>query len=117
VQVATLERTLDQMIQSNAAMSKAHKPVNEKRAFAERSALRQRLDKVYDRLKFKRADERNVAGDVQQAEGRLVQLEEERDSLLRVRAEIERLRNEAQAALQVRVLTLQRACTCSHARG
>lgn len=100
--MATLEQTLEQMVESNMAYSRSHKPVNEKRAFAERAKLREELDRVYDRLKFKRQEERGVAGDVAQAEARVRQLQEEEADLTRMVGEVERRRAEAQAAVQVR---------------
>jgi DNA integrity scanning protein DisA with diadenylate cyclase activity len=103
-QVATLERTLEQMAASNQAYNKSYKPVNEKRAFAERSKLRERLDKLYDRLKFKRQEERNLMGDVWQAEQRVQQLQHEHDALLQVVQELGRHKGEALAAVQVRNL-------------
>eukprot|EP00892_Ulva_mutabilis_P002355 jgi/Ulvmu1/1211/UM109_0009.1 len=101
-EVATLERTLEQMIESNTAFNRSYKPVNEKRAFAERVKLREQLDKVYDRLKFKRQEERGLLGDVAQAEARVAQLREEEADLRRVVEEVERRQAEAQAAVQVR---------------
>jgi coiled-coil domain-containing protein 39 len=102
VQVTTLERTLEQMVASNTAYNRSHKPVNEKRAFAERAKLRERLDKVYDRLKFKRQEERNLGGDVLQAQLRVQQLQHEQDALAHVVQELNRHKIEAQAAVDVR---------------
>lgn len=99
--MATLEQTLEQMIESNMAYSRSYKPVNEKRAFAERAKLREQLDKVYDRLKFKRQEERGVMGDVAQAEARVAQLQEEEADLRHMVDEVERRQAEAQAAVQV----------------
>lgn len=101
LQVATLERTLEQMAASNQAYNKSFKPVNEKRAFAERSKLRERLDKVYDRLKFKRQEERNLMGDVWQAELRIQQLQHEQDTLQQVVQELGRHKEEALQSVQV----------------
>ena len=89
------------MVKSNTAYSRSYKPVNEKRAFAERAKLRERLDKVYDRLKFKRQEERGMAGDVAVAEARVRQLEDEEVNLRRIVDEVERRRDEIQAAVQV----------------
>lgn len=94
------------MAASNQAYNRSYKPVNEKRAFAERSKLRERLDKVYDRLKFKRQEERNLMGDVWQAELRVQQLQHEQDTLLQVVQELGRHKEEALAAVHVRNLML-----------
>lgn len=90
------------MAASNQAYNRSYKPVNEKRAFAERSKLRERLDKVYDRLKFKRQEERNLMGDVWQAELRVQQLQHEQDTLRQVVQELGRHKEEALAAVHVR---------------
>ena len=45
------------MAASNQAYNRSYKPVNEKRAFAERSKLRERLDKVYDRCLLYTSDD------------------------------------------------------------
>lgn len=114
-QVNTLEQTLEQMVASNTAYNRSYKPVNEKRAFAERAKLREQLDKVYDRLKFKRQEERGMAGDVAQAEARVRQLQEEEADLRRIVDEVERHRVEAQAAVQVRPgpCTTVTLCVCT----
>lgn len=110
VQVSALEATLDQMIESNTAYSKSFRPVNEKRAFEERAQLRARLDKAYDRLKFKRQEERSIFGDVQQAEARLQQLADEEAGLATAVRELEQRRDEAASTVQVCSATLL-ACT------
>jgi coiled-coil domain-containing protein 39 len=99
--VAALERTLDQMIESNTCYNKSFKPVNEKRAFEERVKLREKLDKAYDRLKFKRQEERGIVGDVLQAEGRQKQLAEEEMGLLHAVQQLEQRREEASTSIQV----------------
>ena len=101
VQVLALERTLDQMIEANTAYSKSFRPVNEKRAFEERAALRERLDKVYDRLKFKRGEERALAGDAAAAESRQAQLAQEEAALATGVQQLERRCDEAATAIQV----------------
>jgi uncharacterized protein YhaN len=110
LQVLALERTLDQMIESNTAFNKSFKPVNEKRAFEERAKLRERLDRVYDNLKFKRAGERALAGDVAQAEARQAQLAVEEAGLAAVVRELEARREEAAAAVQARAVGDSRRC-------
>jgi len=100
--VTALEKTLEQMVGSNVGFSKSFKAVNEKRAFDERAALREKLDRAYDRLKFKRNEERAVARDIEQASSRLGLMADEKGKLAQALAELERRRTEAQTAVQVR---------------
>lgn len=116
VQAGALERTLQEMVGANQGLSKSFKPVSERVAFDERAKLRAQLDKTYDRLKFKRGEERAIAGDIQQADGRLTMLADEKASLQNAVQALEQRRDEANAAVQVRAaprpLVVQDPCAC-----
>lgn len=117
-----MERTLDQMIESNTLYNKSFKPVNEKLAFEERAKLRQKLDKAYDRLKFKRQEERSIVGDVLQAQARQKLLADEESGLVHAMGQLQQRREEANASIQVGQLAIfldcfrrrKRQCTWRH---
>ena len=101
LQVTALEKTLEQMIGSNMGFTKSFKPVNEKQAFEDRTLLREKLDRVYDRLKFKRNEERAIARDVEQASSRLELMAQEESKLSRAIEALDRRRIEAHNAVLV----------------
>lgn len=112
VQAGALERTLQEMVGANQGLSKSFKPVSERVAFDERAKLRAQLDKTYDRLKFKRGEERAIAGDIQHADGRLTMLADEQASLQNAVQALEQRRDEASAAVQVRPLRARALLLC-----
>ena len=65
-EVAALEVTLAQMFGANHNYGASFKKVDNGTAFSERAALREKLDRAYDRLKFRRQEEAVLVGDVQQ---------------------------------------------------
>lgn len=64
-EVRALERSLEKLGTKNVDYAKSFKRVDDKRAYEERTSLRQKLDRAYDKLKFKRNEEKNIAGDVE----------------------------------------------------
>ena len=73
-EVAALEATLNQLVAANGGYGSSFRKVDSKTAFKERAALREKLDKAYDKLKFRRGEEGSLVADLQQAEARLTNL-------------------------------------------
>ena len=72
--MAALEATLNQLVAANGGYGSSFRKVDSKTAFKERAALREKLDKAYDKLKFRRGEEGSLVADLQQAEARLTNL-------------------------------------------
>lgn len=70
-QVHALENTLAKLVNVNVSYGKSMKKVSSEDSVAQRMDLRSKLDRAYDKLKFKRAEEMNIAADIQQAEAKL----------------------------------------------
>jgi uncharacterized membrane protein len=64
-EVRALEKSLEKLGLKNTEYARSFKKVDNKQGYEERAALRQKLDRAYDRLKFKRNEEKNVAGDIE----------------------------------------------------
>jgi hypothetical protein len=62
--------------------------------------LREKLDRAYDKLKFKRNEEKNIAGDIEAAELRLKNLDKECGRMEAQSDELEARRSEAESALR-----------------
>ncbi|GIL44733.1 hypothetical protein Vafri_2248 [Volvox africanus] len=108
-EVAALEATLAQLMACNTNFSQSYKKVSSKEAFEERSVLREKLDKAYDKLKARRADEAAIAGDIQVAESRLNNLAQEQRSLQGLVDDMSRRKTEAVRQLDEQRDKLQRA--------
>ncbi|KAG2493473.1 hypothetical protein HYH03_008290 [Edaphochlamys debaryana] len=108
-EVAALEATVAQLMACNTNFSHSYKKVSSKEAFEERSALREKLDKAYDKLKARRADEAAIAGDIQAAESRLSNLAAEQRSLQSLVDDMSRRRNESTRQLEEQREKLGRA--------
>ncbi|KAK9820385.1 hypothetical protein WJX72_009778 [[Myrmecia] bisecta] len=80
-EVQGLEAALAKLNGTNLDLSASFRRVDDEQAYAERSALRDQLDKAYDALKFKRTEERQVVEDVAQARARLDNLAAEEAQL------------------------------------
>ncbi|GFR48534.1 hypothetical protein Agub_g10430 [Astrephomene gubernaculifera] len=110
-EVAALEATVAQLMACNTNFAHSYKKVSSKEAFEERSALREKLDKAYDKLKARRADEAAIAGDIQVAESRLGNLGQEQRSLQALVDDMSRRKTEAVRQLEDQREKLQRALT------
>jgi hypothetical protein len=75
------------------------KPVGDPAKLGERGQLREKLDRAYDRMKFKRNEERALQHDIDQIGGRLDSLQREEATLTGVLGELERRRGAAEAEL------------------
>lgn len=80
-EVRALEGTLARLNDTNSALRGSYRAVNDKSAEQEKLDLRAKLDKAYDRLKFRRNSERAVREDIQQADGRISNMYREEQSL------------------------------------
>ncbi|MEW5311178.1 MAG: hypothetical protein WDW38_002914 [Sanguina aurantia] len=76
-EVAALETTLSGLMVANNGFGSSFKKVDSAASVAERAALREKLDRAYDKLKFKRGEEGGLLDDVRQSSARLVILEAE----------------------------------------
>lgn len=94
--MAALEATLGQLMQANGAYGNTFKKVDTRTSFAERAALRERLDKAYDRLKFKRQEEAVTAAECGQINGRLANLSAEQQGLANLVDDLGRRKTEAE---------------------
>ncbi|KAG2422661.1 hypothetical protein HXX76_015898 [Chlamydomonas incerta] len=108
-EVAALEATLAQLMAVNTNFAASYKKVGSKEAFEERAALRDKLDKAYDKLKARRADEAAIAGDIQVSESRLANLAQEQRGLQALVDDMTRRRAEAQRQLDEQREKLGRA--------
>eukprot|EP00798_Chlamydomonas_sp_ICE-L_P017613 gene17613-23946_t len=98
-EVAALEATLVQMMGANHKYGGTFKKVDDRTSFTERAVLREKLDRAYDKLKFRRQEEAAIIGDLQQAEARLAGLSGEHRNLQATMNEL--LRRKAEAERQV----------------
>eukprot|EP00951_Prasinocladus_malaysianus_P015350 scaffold117611_cov27-Prasinocladus_malaysianus.AAC.1 len=64
-EVRALEKSLEKLGLKNIDYAKSFKRVDDKEGYEERTKLREKLDRVYDKLKFKRNEEKNIAGDIE----------------------------------------------------
>ncbi|PNH02795.1 Coiled-coil domain-containing protein 39 [Tetrabaena socialis] len=110
-EVAALEATVAQLMACNTNFAQSHKKVSSKEAFEERSSLREKLDKAYDKLKTRRADEAAIVGDIQVSESRLSNLVHEQRSLMALVDDMNRRKSEAVRQLDEQREKLQRALT------
>ncbi|CAD7704050.1 unnamed protein product, partial [Ostreobium quekettii] len=78
-EVQALQQTLEKLLDANNQLGASFRRVPNEASLKERMDLRERLDRAYDKLKFKRTEEMNIAADIQQAEIRLRALRKEVD--------------------------------------
>ncbi len=76
-EVTALEATMMQLLVANGNYGSSFKKVDSQASINERAALRDKLDKTYDKLKFKRQEEASLVMDLQQVESRLLNLSAE----------------------------------------
>eukprot|EP00195_Chlamydomonas_chlamydogama_P009299 CAMPEP_0202915398 /NCGR_PEP_ID=MMETSP1392-20130828/65575_1 /ASSEMBLY_ACC=CAM_ASM_000868 /TAXON_ID=225041 /ORGANISM="Chlamydomonas chlamydogama, Strain SAG 11-48b" /LENGTH=937 /DNA_ID=CAMNT_0049607407 /DNA_START=168 /DNA_END=2981 /DNA_ORIENTATION=- len=108
-EVAALETTLVQLVTANGNYGGTFKKVDTGTSVAERTVLREKLDKVYDKLKFKRQDEAVLIGDVQQVEARLANLNAEQRGIATAVEELARRKAEADRQVDEQQEKMQRA--------
>ena len=94
-EVKALEATLDKLVGTNRAFRSSFRPATDREALSEQAALREKLDRSYDRLKFKRSEERQLAQDLEAAGARLSAAHRQQAELS---ASLESLRRAASAA-------------------
>lgn len=75
------------------------KKVSSEDSFAQRMELRSKLDRAYDKLKFKRAEEMNIAADIQQAEAKLKNMMKEGQGVQTCVEELRRRKVDSQYGL------------------
>lgn len=108
-EVAALEATLRAMTGTNASFYDSTKRVDANSSYQQRAELREQLDKSYDRLKFKRADEAALARDVAELEARVNNARAEASTMARGLEEAQRRRADAQRVLSEQSEKLARA--------
>merc|ERR1712078_795470 len=67
-EVRALENTLQKLLGKNAAYRTSFRRVDQRKITEVTTSLREKLDRSYDRMKTKRAEERQLQADVDQAE-------------------------------------------------
>ena len=70
-EVPALENTLQKLLGKNAAYRTSFRRVDQRKITEVTTSLREKLDRSYDRMKSKRAEERQLQADVDQAETRV----------------------------------------------
>mmetsp|Transcript_5315 Transcript_5315/g.17662 ORF Transcript_5315/g.17662 Transcript_5315/m.17662 type:complete len:868 (+) Transcript_5315:644-3247(+) len=70
-EVRALEATLGKMNEKNSMYRGSFRRVEDAGALAQRAELREKLDRAYDKMKFKRNEERALQQDVEQLDARL----------------------------------------------
>jgi len=108
-EVRALEKSLDKLGIKNTQYARSFKKVDDKQGYEERANLRQKLDRAYDRLKFKRNEEKNIAGDIEASEMRLQNLDQEQMHLEARMNDLEHSRSDAESALRDQNEKSQRA--------
>lgn len=88
LQVRALEETLSQLVGVNGLMNKSMRKVPTEASTSQRIELRDRLDAAYDKLKFKRTEEMNIAADIHQAQSKLEKLKSDQQAVERVLEEL-----------------------------
>lgn len=99
-EVQALETTLLQLVSANGNFTQTFKKVDSKSSVEERAALRDKLDRAYDKLKFKRSEESVVSSDLQQLEARLGSMSVEHRSATSASEDYARRRTEALRAVK-----------------
>uniref|UniRef100_A0A061QV58 Flagella associated protein n=1 Tax=Tetraselmis sp. GSL018 TaxID=582737 RepID=A0A061QV58_9CHLO len=102
-EVRALEKSLEKLSTRNSSYAKSFRRIDEQQGYEERTALRQKLDRAYDKLKLKRSEEKNVAGDIEASELKLKNLEMERAQVERQMEELDRKRVDAETSLRDQV--------------
>ncbi|KAF5827559.1 coiled-coil domain-containing protein 39 [Dunaliella salina] len=108
-EVAALEATLLQCVGSNGQYASSFVKVDSSSAFKERAVLRERLDRVYDKLKFKRQEEAVLAADCAQLSSRLASLTAGQRGLTAVTEDLARRKDEAERQADEQAEKLARA--------
>lgn len=90
-----LEATLSKLNNKNTLYRTSLKPVADQKRLQERGQLREKLDRAYDRMKFKRNEERALQHDLDQIGSRLDNLMGEEGTLTGILEEL----NNRQGAL------------------
>jgi len=108
-EVAALEATLLQCVGSNGQYASSFVKVDSNSAFKERAVLRERLDRVYDKLKFKRQEEAVLAADCAQLSSRLASLNAGQRGLTAVTEDLARRKDEAERQADEQAEKLARA--------
>mmetsp|Transcript_5128 Transcript_5128/g.9691 ORF Transcript_5128/g.9691 Transcript_5128/m.9691 type:complete len:950 (+) Transcript_5128:130-2979(+) len=94
-EVRALEATLSKLNNKNTLYRTSLKPVADQKRLQERGQLREKLDRAYDRMKFKRNEERALQHDLDQIGSRLDNLMGEEGTLTGILEEL----NNRQGAL------------------
>jgi len=76
-EVRALENTLQKLLGKNAAYRTSFRRVDQRKITEVTTSLREKLDRSYDRMKTKRAEERQLQADVDQAEARVDTIQED----------------------------------------
>ncbi|GMH34075.1 hypothetical protein BSKO_01909 [Bryopsis sp. KO-2023] len=99
-EVRALETTLAKLIDVNVEYGNSMRKVSGETSVTQRLELRDKLDRAYDKLKFKRAEEMNIEADIHQAEARLRNLVKEGQGHQTAVTELSKREAEAERQLQ-----------------
>jgi len=108
-EVRALEATLAKLSDKNTLYRTSLKPVGDSDKVALRAQLREKLDRAYDRMKFKRGEERGLQQDLEQIRDRLSNLEQEHSTLSSILQELLRRKATAEADVQEQMAKVTRA--------
>mmetsp|Transcript_20436 Transcript_20436/g.66353 ORF Transcript_20436/g.66353 Transcript_20436/m.66353 type:complete len:909 (-) Transcript_20436:163-2889(-) len=108
-EVHALEGTLYKLTEKNALFRGSYRRVEDSEALSERRALREQLDRTYDKMKAKRNEERSLQQDVEQHDARLANLQREEGTLAKAVQELGDRARGAQEELQAQAEKQERA--------
>ncbi|KAJ9515479.1 hypothetical protein QJQ45_016481 [Haematococcus lacustris] len=108
-EVAALEATLLQLVGANGKLGASYRKVEGGTAHTERAQLREKLDRVYDKLKYKRQEETLLAADCSQLGAQLNNLADQQRQLTAGLDNLGRRKTEAERAVSEQSEKLQRA--------
>mmetsp|Transcript_9124 Transcript_9124/g.17160 ORF Transcript_9124/g.17160 Transcript_9124/m.17160 type:complete len:907 (-) Transcript_9124:51-2771(-) len=108
-EVAALEQTLVQLVSANNGLGGSYKRVEGPAASGEKLVLRQRLDRVYDKLKSRRAEEAALAEDLKLSAARLLDMQRRQREMESTIQELTGQRTEAVRMLDDQKERLSRA--------
>eukprot|EP00854_Cymbomonas_tetramitiformis_P008918 gene8918-10568_t len=99
-EVRALEATLGKLNDKNTMYRTSFKPVGDKERLDQRAQLREKLDRAYDRMKFKRNEERSLQHDLEQIDSRLTNMQQEEHTLSKGVEELQHRSGAAESDLQ-----------------
>mmetsp|Transcript_5711 Transcript_5711/g.6544 ORF Transcript_5711/g.6544 Transcript_5711/m.6544 type:complete len:927 (+) Transcript_5711:140-2920(+) len=108
-EVRALEKTLGKLGDKNSMYRNSFKPVGDNDKLQQRAQLRERLDRAYDRMKFKRNEERSLQHDLEHIELRLSTVTQEESTLGNSVEELKKRKSKADSDYQEQLAKATRA--------